>query len=139
MKNVKNVVKGLLVGMVFIVFGVIACKESYALVFSDNINQVNTIQENNKPHWQRVADNPENKKAMFYKVDLNNNDKIIEELSYSDCIYRDDSNAWYCPVDCYQEEIKHINKEKINSNNESVIPTTPYVSHVSKILKQDYR
>lgn len=136
MKNVKNIIKSLCIVVIFIVLGVITCKESYALVFD---NQVSTVQENNKPHWQRVADNLENKKAMFYKVDLNDNCKIVEELSYSDCIYRDDFNAWYCPVDCYQEEIEHINKEKTNSNVKSVVPATPYITHVSKILKQDYR
>lgn len=135
MKNVKNFIKGLCIVAIFIVLGVITCKQSYALVFD---NQISTVQQN-IPHWQRVADNPESQKAMFYKVDLNNNDKILEELNYSDCINRDDLNAWYCPVDCYQEELEHINKEKINSSNKSVVTATPYVSHVSKILKQDYR
>jgi hypothetical protein len=138
MKNLnilKKAIVYLCLTIVVVVLGVITCKVSYALVF--NNSQVSTVQSV-KPHWQRVAENPNNKKAMMYKVDLNNNDKILEKLSYSDCIYKDDSNAWYCPVDCYQEELEHINKVN-DSNIKSVVPSTPYVSHISKILKQDYR
>jgi hypothetical protein len=118
------------------VSGLISTK-AYAYMNRNTIS--NTVQaKQNIEEWKRVADLDSSKTVMMYKVDINDNDKILDTVSYRDCIYRDDSNAWYCPVDLYQEEIDHINSVNSKDNNDSVVPSTPYFSHVGKILKADY-
>jgi hypothetical protein len=133
----KNMILKVMFG-IYLICGIVLSgfisNKAYVYMNNNTYNKVE-VKQVNKPAWQKAIDISD-PNAMMYRVDLNNNDKILEKLSYIECISRDDVNAWYCPTDLYNEEIEHLNNKDSNIN--SVIPTTPYVSHVSKIQKKDY-